>query len=136
MDDASDANTAAVLAPRGRGRDFRTLLHDLVLLDHIRGGLIVAADGLAIATELPQNIPVEALAALAAMLGRELEVRGPRLRRGSFVMAHFTAAGGTVFVGGTPIGFIVLLGDADVNRDHVRHAMASAVEVVRRAWIR
>jgi len=45
-------------------------------------GVIVAPDGLVIASELPSHVPVEALSALAATLGRELEVRGPRLRRG------------------------------------------------------
>jgi predicted regulator of Ras-like GTPase activity (Roadblock/LC7/MglB family) len=131
-----DVGGAALAEPRGRGRNFRTLLHDLVQLDHVRGGLIVAADGLAIAAELPEDVPLEALAALAAMLGRELEVRGPRLRRGSFVMAHFAAGGGTVFLGGTPIGFIVLIGDAHVDREHVRRAMAGAMDTVRHAWSR
>lgn len=120
----------------GRGRDFRTLLRGLLKLEHIRGGLIVAPDGLVIAAEIPSEIPVEPLSALAATLGRELEVRGPRLRRGMFLMAHFAAGDGTVFLGGTPIGFIVLLGDGEVNRDAVRQALRAAMETVRQAWNR
>jgi predicted regulator of Ras-like GTPase activity (Roadblock/LC7/MglB family) len=119
-----------------RGRDFRALLSELVKLEHVCGGLIVAPDGLVIAADLPTSIPVEALSALAATLGRELEVRGPRLRRGSFLMAHFAAGTGTIFLGGTPVGFIVLLGDAEVNRDVVRLGLRTAMEAIREAWSR
>lgn len=133
----ASTNRAIDSPPRAaRGRDFRDMLSQLVKLDHIRGGLIVAPDGLVIAADLPSGIPVEALSALAATLGRELEVRGPRLRRGSFLMAHFAAGNGTVFIGGTPVGFIVLIGDADVNRDVVRNALRTAMDTVREAWIR
>jgi len=128
---------AVATDPRpGRGRDFRELLRGLVQLEHVRGGLIVAPDGLVIAADLPGEIPVEPLSALAATLGRELELRGPRLRRGTFLMAHFAAGDGTVFLGGTPVGFIVLLGDAEVNRDAVRHALRGAMDAVRQAWSR
>ena len=128
--------SAAAEAPPARGRDFRQLLRELVKLEHVRGGLIVAPDGLVIAAALPREVPVEPLSALAATLGRELELRGPRLRRGTFLMAHFAAGDGTVFLGGTPVGFIVLLGGADVNRDAVRHALRSAMDSVRQAWSR
>src|SRR5262249_12163751 len=96
-------------APAGGARDLRGLFRGLIGVEHVVGGLIVAPDGLVIAAELPNHIPVEALSALAATLGRELEVRGPRLRRGSFLMAHFAAGDGTVFLGGTPVGFLLLL---------------------------
>ncbi len=119
-----------------RGRDFRQLLRDLMTLEHVRGGLIVAPDGLVIAADLPREVAVEPLSALAATLGRELELRGPRMRRGTFLMAHFAAGEGTVFLGGTPVGFIVLLGGAEVNRDTVRHALRSAMDSVRQAWSR
>lgn len=134
MSDDINGSATAVAEPQGRGRDFRALLRDLVRLEHIRGGLIVAADGLTIASELPQDISVEALAALAAMLGRELEMRGPRLRRGTFSMAQFAAQDGVVFLAGTPVGFIVLIGDAEADRDRVRHEMSGAMDAVRRAW--
>jgi predicted regulator of Ras-like GTPase activity (Roadblock/LC7/MglB family) len=108
----------------------------LTQLDHVRGGLLVAPDGLVIAATLPPDIPVEPLSALAATLGRELELRGPRLRRGTFLMAHFVAEDGTVFLGGTPVGFIVLLADASVNRDVVRHALREVLGTIRHAWTR
>ena len=133
---ASPNGTVESASHPAGGRDFRALLGQLVKLDHVGGALIVAPDGLVIAADLPTSIPVEAFSALAATLGRELEVRGPRLRRGSFLMAHFAAGNGTVFLGGTPIGFIVLIGDAEVNRDVVRLALRTAMETVREAWSR
>lgn len=123
-------------APAASGRDLRALLRELLTVDHVRGGLIVAPDGLVIASQLPGHIPVEALSALAATLGRELEVRGPRLRRGSFLMANFAAGDGTIFLGGTPVGFILLLADGEANRERVRHAMRGAIDAVRQAWKR
>jgi len=128
------ANGVGHSAPTTSGRDLRALLRELITVEHVRGGLIVAPDGLLIASELPSNIPVEALSALAATLGRELEVRGPRLRRGSFLMANFAAGDGSVFLGGTPVGFILLLADAEANRERVRHAMRGAIDAVRQAW--
>lgn len=117
-------------------RDPRRILDGLATLEHVRGGLVVAPDGLVIASSMPGGIAVEAISALAAALGRELELQGQRLRRGTFVLAHFTAAEGSLFIGGTPVGFIVLLADPEANRDRVRQALRSAVEAVRRAWAR
>ena len=116
------------------GRDFRRLLGELVTLDHITGGLIVAPDGLLIAAQLPGEIAPEPLSALAAMLGRELERRGPRLRRGTFPMARFASGTGTVFLGSTLVGYIVLLGDASADWDTIRSALRAAVGTVHRAW--
>jgi predicted regulator of Ras-like GTPase activity (Roadblock/LC7/MglB family) len=121
--------------PGRGGRDLRRVLDDLLAMVHLRGGLVVAPDGLVIAARLPEALPVEPLSALAAALGRELELHVQRAHRSPFVMAHFSAADGTVFVGGTPVGFIVLLGDGDPGtHDEVRQALRAAVETVRRAW--
>ena len=116
------------------GRDFRRLLGELVTLDHITGGLIVAPDGLLIAAQLPGEIAPEPLSALAAMLGRELELRDPRLRRGTFLMARFASGTGAAFLGSTPVGYIVLLGDASADWDTIRSALRAAVGTVHRAW--
>jgi predicted regulator of Ras-like GTPase activity (Roadblock/LC7/MglB family) len=126
---------ATLPAPAG-GRDLRRLLGDLLVLPLVRGGLVVAPDGLVIASQLPPGSPVEALSALAASLGRELELRGARRRQGGFVLAHFRSAEGTIFLGGTPVGFIVVLADDSADRDQVRHALRTAVETVRRTWTR
>ncbi len=122
---------AAVAARPGSTLDFRQLLTDLVRIEHVRGGLVVAPDGLVIAAVLPSEVAVEPISALAVTLGRELELQGPRVRRGAALMAHVASDDGTVFLGGTPVGFIVVLGGAEVNRDHVRLALRAAMETVR-----
>lgn len=119
-----------------RGRDFRELLAELSALPRVKGGLMVGADGLAIAAQLPPSVPIEPLSALAATLGRELELRAARFRRAGFTLAEFAAEDGTVFVGSTPIGFVVLLAERDANRDALKHALQSALDVVRQAWRR
>jgi hypothetical protein len=116
------------------GRDFRGLLGELVSLDHIQGGLIVAPDGLLIAARLPDEIPAEPLSALAATLGRELELRGPQVRRGTFPMAQFATGNGVAFLGSTPVGFIVLLGGPGSSWETIRGALRAAVGTVHRAW--
>ncbi len=115
------------------GLDLDLVLSDLARLDDIHGGLVVSPDGLVMAIHLPPHIAVEPLAALAATLGRDLDLRGPRVRRGTFLMAHVATGDGTVFLCDTPAGFIVLLAEAEVNRDAVRHALRAAMNFVRHA---
>jgi predicted regulator of Ras-like GTPase activity (Roadblock/LC7/MglB family) len=128
--------STAVAARPALGRDLRALLAELMKLEHITGGLVVAPDGLVIAADLPREVEAEPLSALAATLGRELELRGPRLRRGTFPMAQFASVSGTAFLGSTPVGFIVLLGEPQADNDAVRTALRAAVGTVYRAWAR
>jgi len=128
--------SAAVATRPALGRDIRALLGELMKLEHITGGLVVAPDGLVIAADLPREIEAEPLSALAATLGRELELRGPKLRRGTFPMAQFASVGGTAFLGSTPVGFIVLLGEPQADNETVRTALRAAVGTVYRAWAR
>jgi predicted regulator of Ras-like GTPase activity (Roadblock/LC7/MglB family) len=128
--------STAVAARPALGRDLRALLAGLMKLEHITGGLVVAPDGLVIAADLPREVEAEPLSALAATLGRELELRGPRLRRGTFPMAQFVSVSGTAFLGCTPVGFIVLLGEPQADNDAVRTALRAAVGTVYRAWAR
>jgi predicted regulator of Ras-like GTPase activity (Roadblock/LC7/MglB family) len=116
------------------GRDLRRLLGELLVLEHLRGGLIIAPDGLVIASQLEPDISVEALSALGASLGRELELDGARSGRAGFTLAHFRTDDGLLFIGSTPVGFIILIARADVDRDAIRHALRGAVESVRQAW--
>ena len=128
--------SAAVAERPVLGRDLRRLLAELLKLEHVTGGLVVAPDGLTIAADLPREIQAEPLSALAATLGRELELRGPQLRRGTFPMAQFASVSGTAFLGSTPVGFIVLLGEPRADWDTIRAALRSAVGAVYRAWAR
>jgi predicted regulator of Ras-like GTPase activity (Roadblock/LC7/MglB family) len=127
-------SAAVVVAQPELGRDLRAVLADLLKLEHIIGALVVAPDGLVIAADLPKEIEGEPLSALAATLGRELELRGPRLRRGTFPMAQFASVGGAVFLGSTPVGFIVLLGEPRAEWETIRAALRRAVGSVYRAW--
>jgi predicted regulator of Ras-like GTPase activity (Roadblock/LC7/MglB family) len=127
-------SAAVVVAPPELGRDLRAVLADLLKLEHIIGALVVAPDGLVIAADLPKEIEAEPLSALAATLGRELELRGPRLRRGTFPMAQFASVSGAVFLGSTPVGFIVLLGEPRAEWETIRAALRRAVGSVYRAW--
>lgn len=126
----------AVVERPALGRDLRGLLAGLLKLEHITGGLVVAPDGLVIAADLPREIQPEPLSALAATLGRELELRGPQLRRGTFPMAQFASVSGAAFLGSTPVGFIMLLGEPRADWDVIRAALRAAVGTVYRAWAR
>jgi len=117
-----------------RAQAFRETLFELVRLDGVRGGLIVTPDGLVITSELPPRFPVEALAALAATLGRELELGATRLERGAFRTALFSADDGTVFIGGSPVGYLTLVTDRNVNGEGVRVALGRAVDRLRGTW--
>lgn len=122
-------------APRAsRAQAFRETVFELIRLDGVRGGLIVTPDGLVLTSELPPRFPVEALAALAATLGRELELGATRLERGAFRTALFSADDGTVFVGGSPVGYLTLVGDRNVNAEAVRAALGRAVDRLRGTW--
>src|SRR6267143_1539598 len=66
-------STTALVARSMDGRDLRGVLAELLKLEHIIGGLVVAPDGLVIAANLPREVQAEPLSALAAALVRERE---------------------------------------------------------------
>jgi predicted regulator of Ras-like GTPase activity (Roadblock/LC7/MglB family) len=133
--DSTTPNDSGAGSPRpSRAQAFRETLFELIRLDGVRGGLIVTPDGLVITSELPPRFPVEALAALAATLGRELELGASRLDRGAFRTALFSADDGTVFVGGSPVGYVTLVADRNVNMEAVRTALGRAVDRLRGTW--
>jgi predicted regulator of Ras-like GTPase activity (Roadblock/LC7/MglB family) len=102
-----------------RAREFRRILAEMLKIDRVRGGLVVAADGLVITSSLPRTVAVEPLAALTATLGRELEVG---------------ADDGTVVLGSSPVGFVVVLGDREVNVGLVQWALRKALATLEGAW--
>jgi len=121
-------------AGSARARAFRRILAEMLKIDRVRGGLVVAADGLIIAASVPRGVAVEPLAALAATLGRELEVGADRLKRTPFQAALFSADNGTVFLGSSPVGFVVVLGDKEVNIGLVQWALRKALATLEGAW--
>jgi len=111
-----------------RAHVFREIVTSLSAAASVRGGLLVTPDGLVIIADLPPRSQVEALAALGATLGRELEVGSARLGRGIFRMAVFAADGGTLFVCCSRPGFLILVGDRDVDVTSVRMALGRALD--------
>ena len=110
-----------------RARAFREILSSLATLGGVRGGLIVTPDGLVITSELPVRSAAEPLAAVGATLGRELELGAERLGRGEFRTALFSADDGTILVGSSLVGFLILLSDPSADIAAVRTALRKAV---------
>ena len=117
-----------------RGRQVRDIVQTVARLHGVKGALIVAADGFVIAAEVLEGVAVESLAALAATLGRDLEVGASRLGRGAFQTALFSADDGTLFLATSPIGFVVALAEPQANLQAVRGALAEAVGLIEAAW--
>ncbi len=111
-----------------RARVFKEILASLSHLARVQGGLLVTPDGLVITADLPPRSQVEALAALGATLGRELELGAARLGHGAFRMALFAAESGTLFVGASRLGFLILLGDRNADMASVRVALSRALD--------
>jgi len=128
------AEPAAPRPASARAREFRRILAEMLKIDRVRGGLVVAADGLVITSSLPRTVAVEPLAALTATLGRELEVGADRLKRTAFHTALFSADDGTVFLGSSPVGFVVVLGDREVNVGLVQWALRKALATLEGTW--
>jgi predicted regulator of Ras-like GTPase activity (Roadblock/LC7/MglB family) len=111
-----------------RARAFKEIVAHLAQAGGIRGVLLVTPDGLVITTTLPAREPIEALAALGAALGRELEVGSARLGRGRFRMAMFVADQGTFYVGASRLGFLIVLGDRNAHVSSVQAELAGALD--------
>lgn len=122
-------STEPVAVPRlARARVLKDIIASLSKVSGIRGGLLVTPDGLVITADLPPRSQVEALAALGATLGRELELGTARLGRGAFRMALFATDSGTLFVGGSRVGFLILLGDRSADTASVQMALARTLD--------
>ena len=117
-----------------RGRQVRDIVQTIARLPGVKGALIVAPDGFVIAAEVPEGVAVESLAALAATLGRDLEVGATRLGRGAFQTALFSADDGTLFLATSPIGFVVALAEPQASLQSVRGTLAEAVALIEAAW--
>ena len=118
------------LSPRTplRARAFKEVVASLAKVPSVRGVLLVTPDGLVITAALPARWPVEALAALGAALGRELELGSARLGRGRFQTALFVADQGTLFVGASRLGFVILVGDEKAHAPSIESALTGALD--------
>jgi predicted regulator of Ras-like GTPase activity (Roadblock/LC7/MglB family) len=113
--------------PPSRAHVFREIVASLSAAASVRGGLLMTPDGLVIIDDLPPRSQVEALAALGATLGRELELGSTRLGNGAFRMAVLAADGGTLFLCSSQAGFLILIGDRNVDVTSVKMALGRAL---------
>jgi predicted regulator of Ras-like GTPase activity (Roadblock/LC7/MglB family) len=118
-----------------RGRQVRDVVQGLAKVAAVRGALLVAPDGFVIAAEMGASIAIESVAALAATLGRDLEVGATRLGRGAFQTALFSADDGTLFLAASRIGFVVALADPQANVQTIRAALEEAVAAIDSSWV-
>lgn len=125
---------AADGTPTSRAAEVRRILGGLVRLKRAHGGLIVAPDGFLIAADLADGIEVEALAALTATLGRELEMGAGRLERGAFATALISAEEGGILLGASPVGFLAVLVEPDADVGLIRAEMKRALDAVLGVW--
>jgi predicted regulator of Ras-like GTPase activity (Roadblock/LC7/MglB family) len=116
------------------GRDIRAVLHRLAETASVHGALLVAPDGLVIASALREVVAVEALSALAATLGRELELRAGLPGPGAFGIAQFASESGALLLGSTAIGFVVVLAGEPPDRARLTDDVRDAVATIERAW--
>jgi predicted regulator of Ras-like GTPase activity (Roadblock/LC7/MglB family) len=114
-------------SPPSRARVFTETLVSLAHFKGVRGGLLVAPDGLVITSTLPGRAVVEALGAVGASLGRELERGADRFGRGELKTAVFAAAEGIILLGASLTGFLILLADRSVDVTAVRAALRRAL---------
>jgi predicted regulator of Ras-like GTPase activity (Roadblock/LC7/MglB family) len=117
-----------------RGRQVRDIVIGVAGLHAVRGALLVAPDGFVIASQVASAVAVEPLAALAATLGRDLEVGASRLGRGGFQTAVFSADDGTLLLATSRIGFVVALAEREANLQTLRGAMDEAVALIESTW--
>jgi predicted regulator of Ras-like GTPase activity (Roadblock/LC7/MglB family) len=117
-----------------RGRQVREIVTGLARRNAVRGALLVAPDGFVIASEVAPTVAIEPLAALAATLGRDLEVGASRLGRGSFQTALFSADDGTLLLATSRIGFVLALVEREGNVPAIRGALDEAVALIESAW--
>lgn len=113
--------------------ELRERVPELVALHALTGGLIAGADGFVIAANLPPGVAAEPLAALGSALGRQLELLTARVGEAALDTAYFSGNDGTLFVGATPIGFVVLFGDRSVNAVAVRRSLQDTLRTLRGA---
>lgn len=121
-------------AGQSRAERVRRILADVAGREHVRGGVLVAPDGFVIAAQLPAEIPLEPLAAVAATLGRELELGADRLSRGMVGTAFFSAEDGTLFVGGSPVGFLAVVAGRDADVGRLRDEVKKSVDALQQVW--
>ena len=133
-DDSRPATMTSGRSDPSLVNDLRERMPELIVKHALTGGLIAGADGFVIAANLPSSVAAEPLAALGSALGRQLELITEQLGRGALDTAHFSANDGTLFVGATRVGFLLLLGDRNVNVAAVRKSLQDLLRTLGDTW--
>src|SRR5262245_61658726 len=120
--------------PSRRAARVRGILAGLGRIEGVRDALIVAPDGFLIAATESAGGDIDALAALTATMGRELEVGASRLEQGAFDAAVFTASDGTLVLGGSPVGFLAVVASRTADIGQIRAEMKRALAAVQQVW--
>jgi predicted regulator of Ras-like GTPase activity (Roadblock/LC7/MglB family) len=120
--------------PGSRAGEVRRILGEISTRQGVRGAVLVAPDGFVIESHLPGELAVEPLAALAAALGRELELGADRLSRGLVGTAFFSADDGSLFLGGGPVGFLAVVTDRGVDVQETRDTVKRTLDALQQVW--
>ncbi len=131
---AEPAATVGAGVPGSRAGEVRRILAEVSTRQGVRGGVLVAPDGFVIESHLPADLAVEPIAALAAALGRELELGADRLSRGLVGTAFFSADDGSLFLGGGPVGFLAVVTDRDVDVQQTRDTVKRTLDALQQVW--
>ena len=120
--------------PSLRATRVRRILTRLGRVEGVRGGLIGAPDGFLLAATVSAGGDIDGLAALTATLGRELELGASRLEQGAFDAAVFTAADGTLVLGGSAVGYLAVVAARAADVGRIRAEMKRALAAVQHVW--
>jgi len=108
------------------------ILEKLNRLPSVIGSILVAEDGIVIASELATAVESDVVGALVSAIGTVTKKAISRLQRGEFDIVIIEAEGGKVFITQTTKGFLGVMAERDVNIGMVRLELTSAVEAVNR----
>jgi len=110
----------------------REILAELNKVKGIMGSMVVAPDGMVIASDLAVQTPDEVLGAMAASVATTIAKSLERMNQGKLHQAMLDATEGKIFISEVGIGYLVVVTNKDVNVGLVRVEMRGASERLRR----
>jgi len=110
----------------------KEILAELNKVKGIMGSMVVAADGMVIASDVAVQTPDEVLGAMAASIATTITKSLERMNHGKLHQAMLDATEGKIFISDVGMGFLVVVTDKDVNVGLIRVEMRSASDRLRR----
>ncbi len=107
----------------------KELLMDLTKIRGVLGAVVVAKDGMLIASDLAVDVEEEVVGAMFSAIGNVIGRASDLLHMGNFVQAIVDAKGGKIFIADSGFGFIGLVTIDEVNIGLVRLELRKAAEV-------